>query len=342
MSLRSPFAGTKMTAPLLSLSDLSVGYDGTPVASGVSLEVAAGEFVSLLGPSGCGKTTILRTIAGFIKPISGRIRLQGTDITNLPPEVRDVGIVFQNYALFANMTAFENIAFGLRVRKTPNAEVKTRVHELAEAAGLGAHLQKRPAELSGGQQQRVAIARSLIMGSKVLLFDEPLSNLDAQVRGAMRREIKRLQADLGFTAIFVTHDQEEALSMSDRIVVLNEGRVEQIGSARALYAQPANPFVCQFIGSANALPARLAKDLVGEPVEGNAFVRSEHLVFSDTGLAANVSHVEFLGMHSKVTCQSQGVELTAIVFGDRLPAPGDAVKLTADRAALHVFPESDT
>ncbi|WP_286132784.1 ABC transporter ATP-binding protein [Labrenzia sp. DG1229] len=212
-----------MTPPLLGLEQVTIGYGDLTVVHDVTLALRQGEFVSILGPSGCGKSTLLRAVAGFVPVKGGRISLNGEDVTRQPPEDRDIGIVFQNYALFPTMSVFENIAFGLRVAGTGSRDIRAKVDAIAEVAGILDQLPKRPAELSGGQQQRVAIARSLIMGTKVLLFDEPLSNLDAKVRQTMRREIRRLQAELGFTALFVTHDQDEALSMSDRIVVLNGG-----------------------------------------------------------------------------------------------------------------------
>ncbi len=330
-----------MSAPLLQIDALDIGYDGTVVVRGFGLDVAAGEFVSLLGPSGCGKTTVLRAIAGFLPAMTGRITLDGRDITRLPPEARDVGIVFQNYALFPTMTAFENIAFGLRVAGRPRQEIRQRVEAIAATSGILDQLDKKPAHLSGGQQQRVAIARALIMGSRVLLFDEPLSNLDARVRLTMRAEIRRLQRELGFTALFVTHDQEEALSMSDRIVVLNGGDTEQISTPRALYSRPATPFVASFIGNSNEVPPALAAELTTGPDgagTGRCFVRHEDLLIGTTGLPAEVVHVEFLGAFSRVDCVARGVTLSAVLTGTDLPVPGQQVCLRLRDGNAHHFP----
>ena len=329
--------------PLLSLRHLDLGYDAQAVLSGVSLDIMAGEFVSLLGPSGCGKSTILRAIAGFLPPLSGQIFLQGRDITRESPEQRDVGIVFQNYALFPTMTAFENIAFGLRVAKHPAQEIRTQVEQIAQTAGISDYLDRKPANLSGGQQQRVAIARALIMGARVLLFDEPLSNLDTKVRLVMRREIKRLQREIGFTALFVTHDQEEALSMSDRIAVLNNGGIEQIGTARDLYHAPATPFVASFVGAANDLSAPVFAPLTNaSTTEKNrtqcCFVKYEDLLITDKGdVTAEVTHVEFLGPITRVDLNLEGHPLSALIFDGRIPEPGAVVCLCLRPGATHFF-----
>lgn len=322
---------------ILVIDGLDLGYDGQVLVENLNLAVATGEFVSLLGPSGCGKTTVLRAIAGFLPAMAGRIQLEGRDITKLPSERRDVGIVFQNYALFPTMTAFENIAFALRVAGKSQREIESRVHDIAEASGIEDHLAKKPANLSGGQQQRVAIARALIMGARVLLLDEPLSNLDARVRIAMRREIKRLQQEIGFTALFVTHDQEEALSLSDRIVVLNAGATEQVGTPRELYYRPATPFVVQFIGAANEIPPALAPRLTGAET-GRPFVRYEDMLMGGAGLAARVTNVEFLGPMTKVDCEVEGHTLSALQFGGHVPEVGETVSLRVRPGAYHLFP----
>lgn len=334
-----------MEQVVLSIKNLDIAYGPIKVVHDFNLDVRAGEFVSLLGPSGCGKTTILRTIAGFIGAAAGSITLDGEDITKLPAEQRDVGIVFQNYALFPTMTAFENIAFSLRVEKRPQAEIEQRVTEIARASGIEEHLNKKPSEMSGGQQQRVAIARALITGTKVLLFDEPLSNLDAKVRVAMRQEIKRLQAHFGFTAFFVTHDQDEALAMSDRIVVLKAGDTMQIGDGRALYSTPANDFVCQFIGDANALPSKAASKLAGKKVSEMIYVRPEDITITGAkGKSANadVSHIEYLGALVRVECVLEGSPVLVSMFSKECPdnlKAGDKVKLTVADGAWHTFPE---
>ncbi len=334
-----------MEQAVLSIKNLDIAYGAVTVVHDFNLEVHAGEFVSLLGPSGCGKTTILRTIAGFIGAASGEITLAGEEITKRPAEQRDVGIVFQNYALFPTMTAFENIAFSLRVEKRPNDEIEKRVTEIARASGIEEHLNKKPAEMSGGQQQRVAISRALITGTKVLLFDEPLSNLDAKVRVSMRQEIKRLQDHFGFTAFFVTHDQDEALAMSDRVVVLKAGKTMQIGDGRALYTKPANSFVCQFIGDANEVNGSLAAQLTENAVSDTIYIRPEDLLISTgqtRGLQAKVNHIEYLGALVRVECVSEGSSMLVSLFSKDCPPDlktGDSVSLTVSKGAWHSFSE---
>lgn len=220
----------------------------------VSLEVAPGEFLSLVGPSGCGKTTTLRLVAGFLSPDEGDVFLGGESMTSVGVRQRQVGIVFQNYALFPNLTAFENVAFGLRTRKIPEETLRVRVEHLLEMTGLSARASAYPKELSGGQQQRVALARALAIQPRVLLLDEPLSALDAKVRNSLRFEIKRIQRESGITTIYVTHDQEEALSISDRVALMHGGRIEQVGAPRDIYLRPANLFVADFVGVNNLIP----------------------------------------------------------------------------------------
>ncbi len=241
----------------LEISEISKRYGDRTVLQDISLVLSGGEFVSLLGPSGCGKTTLLRLIAGFEQPDSGHVIVGGNDITKLPANQRQMGIVFQAYSLFPNMTASENIRFGLRVRKIDPAEQKRRVAEVLELVGLSTHANKYPHQLSGGQQQRVALARALAIRPALLLLDEPLSALDAKVRVQLREEIRRIQRETAITTVFVTHDQEEALSISDRVAVMFEGRIVQIGSPAAIYREPIHPFVAQFIGVSNILPAQL-------------------------------------------------------------------------------------
>lgn len=226
-------------------------YGRSVAVDAVSLAVAQGELVSLLGPSGCGKTTTLRMVAGFIEPTAGSILIQGRDVTRLEPYKRDTAMVFQNYALFPHLSVFDNVAFGLRRRKVPAKEVAKRVREMLTLLELAGLEKRYPRELSGGQQQRVALARALVLNAAVVLLDEPLSNLDAKLRASTRFELRRLQQEFGFTAIFVTHDQEEAMAISDRIAVMNEGRIEQVGTALEIYESPATQFVAQFIGTSN-------------------------------------------------------------------------------------------
>ncbi|MCW5746836.1 MAG: putative 2-aminoethylphosphonate ABC transporter ATP-binding protein [Alphaproteobacteria bacterium] len=226
----------------------------------VSLQIARGEFVCFLGPSGCGKTTLLRAIAGLDPQTAGTIRQGDRDVSALPPAARDFGIVFQSYALFPNLTIFDNVAYGLRSRRRPRAEITARVTELLDLVGLPNQAVKYPAQLSGGQQQRVALARALATSPGLLLLDEPLSALDARVRAHLRHEIRALQRRLGVTTIMVTHDQEEALAMADRIVVMNHGVIEQVGTPVEIYRQPASAFVADFVGAMNFLPATVAGD----------------------------------------------------------------------------------
>ena len=248
------------------------------------LDVERGEFVSFLGPSGCGKTTTLRMIAGFETPSAGAIRVDGTEITRRPPNQRNVGMVFQSYALFPNMTVAENIGFGLKVAKKPPAEIRQRVRAMLELIKLPALGQRYPYQLSGGQQQRVALARALAIQPQVLLLDEPLSALDAKIRVALRTEIRSIQRDLGITTIYVTHDQEEALSISDRIVVMSEGRIEQIGTPFEIYNFPRTAFVASFVGTLNILHGRVADPARGRiAIDGQEIVAARGLEGARTG-----------------------------------------------------------
>lgn len=233
----------------LELVDLTVAYQkNPPVLKSLTLSMEKGEFVSLLGPSGCGKTTTLRVIAGFLKPIRGRVIVNGKDYTNVPPHKRNMGIVFQNYALFPHMNAFENVAFGLRMRKFSKSEIEKKVKRALELVGLSGFESRLPSELSGGQQQRVAIARAIVIEPDLLLMDEPLSNLDANLRAEMRSEIRQLQQKLSITTIYVTHDQAEAVALSDRIVVMKDGKIEQVGTPQEVYTSPKTKFVASFMG----------------------------------------------------------------------------------------------
>ncbi|MFZ5488733.1 MAG: ABC transporter ATP-binding protein [Thiomonas sp.] len=241
----------------LDIDSVAKVYGNRTVLHDITLNLQSGEFVSLLGPSGCGKTTLLRIIAGFEQPERGSVRVDGRDITTLPANQRQLGMVFQAYSLFPNMTAADNVRFGLRVRRIDAAEQTRRVGAMLELVGLSAHADKYPHQLSGGQQQRVALARALAIQPALLLLDEPLSALDAKVRMQLREEIRRIQRETGITTVFVTHDQEEALSISDRVAVMFEGRMVQVGAPAAIYQEPEHPFVAQFIGISSRLPARL-------------------------------------------------------------------------------------
>jgi putative spermidine/putrescine transport system ATP-binding protein len=241
----------------LELERLSKHFGATVAVSDVSLDVRDGEFVVLLGPSGCGKTTTLRMIAGFVAPTGGRVRLGGRDVTTFPSWKRNAGMVFQSYALFPHLTVAENVAFGLEMRKVPKSDVPARVNEALRLVRLDGLAERLPRHLSGGQQQRVALARALVIRPDVLLLDEPLSNLDAKLRETVRIEIRELQRQLGTTTVMVTHDQEEALIMADRLVVMSEGAVRQVGSQRDLYERPADRFVAGFVGRSTLLPGRV-------------------------------------------------------------------------------------
>jgi len=247
-----------MAEEFLRIDQLVKTFGGNTVVRNVDLAFNEGEFVSLLGPSGCGKTTILRMIAGFERPSSGRILVQGKDITGQPANQRKIGMVFQAYALFPNMNVAGNIGFGLKVAGTPREEARARIAEMLKLIGLSGLEKRFPFELSGGQQQRVALARALAPRPRMLLLDEPLSALDAKIRVALREQIRAIQRELGITTVFVTHDQEEALSISDRIVVLNAGKVEQFGSPFDVYNKPASRFVATFVGTLNTLTATVA------------------------------------------------------------------------------------
>ena len=242
----------------LVLQGIQKHFGTTVAVEDFNLSAEKGEFVSFLGPSGCGKTTTLRMIAGFEQPTAGQITVGGTDITYRPPNRRNVGMVFQSYALFPNMTVADNIGFGLRVRKRPKDQIRKRVGELLDMINLPDKGGRYPWQLSGGQQQRVALARALAIEPEVLLLDEPLSALDAKIRVALRKEIRTIQRQLGITTVYVTHDQEEAMSLSDRVVVMSEGRIEQIGAPPEIYNFPATPFVASFVGTLNLLSATIA------------------------------------------------------------------------------------
>src|SRR5438477_5668428 len=229
-------------------------------ARDVRLDVRPGEFLTLLGPSGCGKTTTLRMIAGYEKPDAGRIRFGGQDVTDLPANQRNIGFVFQNYALIPHLSVFENVAYGLRVRRQSDNVIGKSVGDVLTLVGLAGYEQQFSSQLSGGEQQRVALARAIVIRPRVLLFDEPLSNLDAKLRVQMRDEIRDLQRRLGITTIYVTHDQEEAMAVSDRIAVMNQGSVVQIGTAEDLYHRPASEFVARFVGNVNLVPGRVTSD----------------------------------------------------------------------------------
>lgn len=251
-------ASNNLKAVDLRIEGVSLAYGSNRVLNGINLDIKPGEFFALLGPSGCGKTTLLRLIAGFAQADSGRVIVDGQDISQLPPWKRDVGMVFQSYALWPHMTVARNVAFGLEERRVPKAEIARRVTAALDIVGLAALADRRPSQLSGGQQQRVALARTIAVEPKIVLLDEPLSNLDAKLRVQVRRELRDLQQRLGLTTILVTHDQEEANTICDRVAVMNAGLVQQVGPPTELYESPVNLFVANFLGTANIVEGKLA------------------------------------------------------------------------------------
>lgn len=269
-----------MSSAFLSLEGVHKQFGDVVVVDNFNLDIEKGEFVSFLGPSGCGKTTTLRMVAGFEIPTSGRITLDGKDITAMAPNRRNVGMIFQSYALFPNMTVAQNIGFGLRIRKLPKSDVDSRVAEMISLVNLEKHANKYPYQLSGGQQQRVSLARALAIHPQVLLLDEPLSALDAKIRVSLRAEIRAIQRRLGITAIFVTHDQEEALSISDRIVVMNVGVMEQVGTPFEIYNFPKTQFVANFVGSLNNADAEVI-----DPANGVVAMDGVHFKTADAGMS---------------------------------------------------------
>lgn len=281
---------------MIKFENVEVSYDSFVAIPDFSLEIEDGEFFTFLGPSGCGKTTALRALAGLVDPTKGKIYIDGKDVTHLPSDKRQVGMVFQNYALFPTMSVYENIAFGLKVNKLSRDEIDERVKGIAREVELSPQqLLRNISELSGGQQQRVAIARSLVMRPKILLLDEPLSNLDAKLRQQLRVQIKEMQRHFGITSVYVTHDQTEALSMSDGIAVINNGEIEQIGTPREVYSRSKTEFVCTFIGEANALSIERLKEQ-GIVASGNAaYARVERVYLDPPETAVNADRVAFDG-----------------------------------------------
>ncbi|MFC6314885.1 ABC transporter ATP-binding protein [Lapidilactobacillus achengensis] len=304
---------------MITFKNIEIKYDDFVAVPNLSFAVNEGEFFTLLGPSGCGKTTTLRALAGFLKPTQGSIEIAGVDITAMPIDERQVGMVFQSYALFPTMSAYDNIAFGLKIAKKSKAEIDTRVLELAKMIDLTPEqLAKNVANLSGGQQQRVAIARALAKKPKILVMDEPLSNLDAKLRKSLRKEIKEFQKSFGITTVYVTHDQEEALMLSDRIAVFNKGQIEQIGRPQQIYNESATEFVCKFIGEANSLTAADLAKLGIEVSDASAsdafYVRPEKVSFSRTASAVNriagqIVGKEFYGMYGYYQIEIAGTKL---------------------------------
>ena len=356
-----------MNASVLSMKSLRKEFGRMVAVDNLSIDVPKGELVCLLGPSGCGKTTTLRMVAGFIEPTAGEIRIQNQDVTRLPPYKRDTGMVFQSYALFPHLSVAENVEFGLKNLKVPAAQRKARVQEMLQMVELGALGERLPRQLSGGQQQRVALARALAIRPAVLLLDEPFSNLDAQLRVRMREELRGLIGKLDTTTLFVTHDQEEALVLADRIVVMNEGRVEQVGSPREIYDQPKTRFVAQFIGLCNFVPATVAEStgdfLVANAAQGVQLraartagapgsgakamlaIRPENVRIGNAGpndnrVPGRVRAVTYMGKASHIRVEAAGVDFLIEDHGLRASTlePGATVELAIDPARVLVLP----
>ena len=348
----------------LSLKGLQKSFGKTTVVEHFDLDIGKGEFVSLLGPSGCGKTTVLRMVAGFESPSAGEINIEGGDITGLRPSQRNIGLVFQSYALFPNLTVAENVAFGLKVAGVDRSSIDKRVGEMLAMIGLPQLGARYPFELSGGQQQRVALARALAVRPRVLLLDEPLSALDAKIRVSLRREIREIQRELGITTIFVTHDQEEALSISDRVVVMNQGRADQVGAPHEIYNRPATRFVANFVGTLNTFEAvvkdgengvvtlgsqdiRLPKSVPvlksGETV--SLAIRPEGLTLGKQRLpaltlSAHIKDVQFLGSVIRLRADVGGQSVSLDTFNrqdEALPVPGSIAQIAFQPSDLIVL-----
>ncbi|WP_085665345.1 MULTISPECIES: ABC transporter ATP-binding protein [Pseudomonas] len=322
----------------VSVQKLQKSYAGSPVFENIDCRIERGEFVTLLGPSGCGKSTLLRCIAGLTPVDSGQILLDGQDIVPLSPQKRGIGMVFQSYALFPNMTVEQNVAFGLRMQKVKADESQARVREALELVELGNFAGRYPHQLSGGQCQRVALARSLVTRPRLLLLDEPLSALDARIRKHLREQIRAIQRELGLTTIFVTHDQEEALTMSDRIFLMNQGRIVQSGDAETLYTAPVDLFAAGFIGNYNLLDADSASRLLQRPVANRLAIRPESITLGINGeLDAEVRSHSLLGNVIRYRVRVREVELVVDVLNrspSDLHADGQRVSLSIDPTAL--------
>ena len=328
---------------MIQLKDIVVKFGDFTALHDINVHVKEGEFFTFLGPSGCGKTTTLRTITGFIEPVSGTVTVKGRDITHVPIEKREIGIVFQSYALFPTMTVYDNIAFGLKVKKMKKPEIDRKVREIARKVDLSdEQLEKAVSQLSGGQQQRVAIARALVTGPAIICMDEPLSNLDAKLRVQLRNELKKMQKDFGITTIYVTHDQEEALTLSDRIAVFNKGYIEQIGTPNEVYNFSKTEFVCNFIGDINRLSDEVMQKLKAagaavDPGKHN-YVRLERLHVNvdplpgQVALDGKVTMREYYGLYIKyyIDLGSQTIKVIEKNDGVRIYEEGQAVKVILD------------
>ncbi|MBB3285818.1 ABC transporter ATP-binding protein [Rhizobium sp. CNPSo 3968] len=326
----------------LQLKSIRKAYGTHDVLKGIDLEVKDGEFVIFVGPSGCGKSTLLRSIAGLEDVTSGAVLINGQDVTVTPPAKRGISMVFQSYALYPHLTVKDNMGLGLKQAGTAKAEIDSRVEKASSMLSLAPYLARRPAELSGGQRQRVAIGRAIVREPELFLFDEPLSNLDAALRVQTRLEIARLHRSLKATMIYVTHDQVEAMTLADKIVVLNAGAIEQIGSPMELYNRPANTFVAGFIGSPQM--NFIAAERLGESGAKTVGIRPEHITLSrDQGTwAAKVIHVEHLGADTIIYLESETTGLlTARLFGEHKYEPDEMVYATPDANQMHRFDAND-
>ncbi len=345
----------------VAIRDVHKAFGATAIIHGVDISIRDGEFVVLVGPSGCGKSTLLRMIAGLENITAGEIHIGDRVVNNLPPKERDVAMVFQNYALYPHMTVAANMGFSLKLRGAPRQEISTRVQRATEILGLGPYLERFPRQLSGGQRQRVAMGRAIVRDPQVFLFDEPLSNLDAKLRVQMRIEIKELHQRLKTTTIYVTHDQIEAMTMADKIVVMHDGLVEQIGAPLELYDKPQNMFVAGFIGSpsmnflkgivrANGKlefegPGRTRLPLAAAPTGSDGRtavygVRPEHFALADDGSEAVVQVIEPTGSELQVVAKLGGEEIIAVFRERHQFKPGDKIRLKPDPRLVHLFDES--
>ena len=342
--------------PIITLRNIAVSFDGQPVLEDLNLSISDGEFVTLLGPSGCGKTTTLRIIGGFVKPDKGDVLFCGEDIAKLPPYKRPVNTIFQRYALFPHLDVFENVAFGLHVQKKSKAEIRETVHKMLELVNLKGFEKRSVATLSGGQQQRVAIARALANGPKVLLLDEPLAALDLKLRKDMQNELKSMQKALGITFIYVTHDQEEALSMSDTVVVMDNGKIQQIGSPLDIYNEPVNAFVADFIGESNILDGVMISDFLveffgrkfncldkgfapNEPVD--VVIRPEDVDIVEPirgDLIGTVTAVTFKGVHYETIVDFKGFKW--LIQTTEYHPEGSYIGIVLDPDNIHVMKKS--
>ena len=335
-----------MNEKMIQLDNIVVRFGTFEALHSINVTVREGEFFTFLGPSGCGKTTTLRTITGFIDPASGTIRVKDRDITHVPIEERNIGIVFQSYALFPTMTVYDNIAFGLKIKKLKKPEIDKRVREIAKKVDLSdEQLQKAVSQLSGGQQQRVAIARALVTGPAIICMDEPLSNLDAKLRVQLRKELKRMQREFGITTIYVTHDQEEALTLSDRIAVFNKGSIEQIGTPNEVYNHSATEFVCNFIGDINRLSDEVSRILGADPKMHN-YIRLERIHVNvppkagDVVLEGTVTSREYYGLYIKyyIDLGSQIIKVIEKNDGINIYEPGQRVKAVLNPRDVMAYP----